>query len=140
LLSLGFFALLSFSQGRETYADLPGVRLWYKDTGGNGVPVVFLHSNTGSSQNWEYQIPPFTAAGFRLIGYDRRGWGRSMAQPGAQPGTAADDLRALMKFLASNGFTWSALQVEVLWLTITRFLFRATAKPHRREQHRRRAG
>ena len=61
LLSLGFFALLSFSQGRETYADLPGVRLWYKDTGGNGVPVVFLHSNTGSSQNWEHQIPPFTA-------------------------------------------------------------------------------
>jgi pimeloyl-ACP methyl ester carboxylesterase len=104
LLWLGFFAVLSFSQGRETYADLPGVRLWYKDTGGNGVAVVFLHSNTGSSQNWEHQIPAFTAAGYRFIAYDRRGWGRSMAQPGAQPGTAADDLQALMKFLGIDRF------------------------------------
>src|SRR5262245_33060112 len=94
----------AFPQGRETYADLPGVRLWYKDTGGNGVPVVFLHSNTGSSQNWEHQIPAFTAAGYRLIAFDRRGWGRTMAEPGAQPGTAADDLRALMKFLGIDRF------------------------------------
>src|SRR5262245_29054849 len=94
----------AFPQGRETYADLPGVRLWYKDTGGNGVPVVFLHSNTGSSQNWEHQIPAFTAAGYRLIAFDRRGWGRTMAEPAAQPGTAADDLRALMKFLGVDRF------------------------------------
>jgi pimeloyl-ACP methyl ester carboxylesterase len=80
------------------------VRLWYRDTGGNGIPVVFLHANTGSSQNWEYQIPAFTAAGYRVIAYDRRGWGRSMAQPGAQPGTAADDLRELMKFLRIDRF------------------------------------
>src|SRR5262245_4693246 len=104
MLGFGMFAVLSFSQGRETYADLPGVRLWYKDTGGNGVPVVFLHSNTGSSQNWEHQIPPFTAAGYRFIAYDRRGWGRSMAQPGAQLGTAADDLQALMKVLGIDRF------------------------------------
>ncbi len=95
---------LSFAQMREAYAELPGVRLWYKDTGGNGVPVVFLHANTGSSQSWEHQIPAFTGAGFRVIAYDRRGWGRSMAEPGAQPGTAADDLRALMKFLGVDRF------------------------------------
>src|SRR5215831_10828629 len=94
----------AFPQGRETYADLPGVRLWYKDTGGNGTPVVFLHSNTGSSENWEHQIPSFTAAGYRVIAYDRRGWGRSMAQPGAQPGTAADDLHALMMSLGIDRF------------------------------------
>jgi pimeloyl-ACP methyl ester carboxylesterase len=97
-------AALAFPQARETYAELPGVRLWYKDMGGSGVPVVFLHSNTGSSQNWEHQIPAFAAAGYRLIGYDRRGWGRSMAEPGAPPGTAADDLRALMKFLGIDRF------------------------------------
>src|SRR5215831_5674067 len=94
----------AFPQGRETYADLPGVRLWYKDTGGNGVPIVFLHSNTGSSQNWEQQLPAFTAAGFRVIAYDRRGWGRSTSETGAQPGTAADDLRDLMKFLGIDRF------------------------------------
>src|SRR5207249_11503938 len=76
----------------------------YKDTGGSGVPIVFLHSNTGSSQNWEHQISAFTSAGFRCIAYDRRGWGRSMALPGAQPGTAADDLHALMKFLGIDRF------------------------------------
>ena len=97
-------AVLSFAQARETYADLPGVRLWYKDSGGGGVPVVFLHSNTGSSRNWDYQIPVFTAAGFRFIAYDRRGWGRSVTAPAAQPGTAADDLQALMKYLGIDRF------------------------------------
>src|SRR5437870_13310636 len=90
-------AALALPQARETYAELPGVRLWYRDTGGNGVPVVFLHSNTGSSQNWENQIPAFTSAGYRFIAYDRRGWGRSVTQSGAQPGTAADHLHNLMK-------------------------------------------
>ena len=85
---------------RETYANLPGVRIWYRDTGGRGTPVVLLHAATGSSRVWEYQIPAFAAAGYRVIAYDRRGWGRSVVDPaGAQPGTAADDLRALMNHL-----------------------------------------
>jgi pimeloyl-ACP methyl ester carboxylesterase len=104
LICLSFLAGVAFAQARETYAELPGVRLWYKDSGGSGVPVVFLHSSTGSSQNWERQVPVFTAAGYRFIAYDRRGWGRSMAQPGAQPGTAADDLHALMKYLGIDRF------------------------------------
>ena len=90
---------------RETYADLPGVRLWYRDTGGRGTPVVLLHAATGSSRAWEYQIPAITAAGYRVIAYDRRGWGRSVIDPaGAQPGTAADDLRALMSHLGIDRF------------------------------------
>jgi pimeloyl-ACP methyl ester carboxylesterase len=92
------------SPAREAYADLPGVRLWYKDTGGNGIPVVFLHANTGSTRSWEYQISAFTAAGYRFIAYDRRGWGRSVTAAGAQPGTAADDLHALMKYLGVERF------------------------------------
>jgi pimeloyl-ACP methyl ester carboxylesterase len=65
---------------------------------------VILHSNTGSSQNWENQIPAFTAAGYRFIAYDRKGFGRSVAESGAQPGTAADDLHALMKHLSIDRF------------------------------------
>jgi pimeloyl-ACP methyl ester carboxylesterase len=99
-----FSAAMAFPQARETYAELPGVRLWYKDTGGGGVPIVVLHSNTGSSQNWEHQIPAFTAAGYRLIAYDRRGFGRSVTQAGAPAGTAADDLHALMKSLGIDRF------------------------------------
>jgi pimeloyl-ACP methyl ester carboxylesterase len=80
----------------EGYTMLPGVRLFYRDTRGGGTPVVFLHANTGSSRVWEYQIPPFTAAGYRVIAFDRRGWGRTETEAGAQQGTAADDLRALL--------------------------------------------
>ena len=65
------------------------MRLWYRDTGGNGVPVVFMHAATGSSRVWDYQIPAFTAAGYRVIAYDRRGFGRTARRPaGSSPGTA----------------------------------------------------
>ena len=99
----------SFAQApapaRETYADLPGVRIWYRDTGGAGVPVVLLHATTGSSRVWEYQFPVFTENGFRVIAYDRRGFGRSVIDPaGAQPGTGADDLQALMTHLGIDRF------------------------------------
>ena len=90
---------------RETYASLPGVRIWYMDTGGGGVPVVFMHAATGSSRVWEHQIPAFTGAGYRIVAPDRRGWGRSVIEPsGPQPGTAADDLLALMVHLGIDRF------------------------------------
>jgi pimeloyl-ACP methyl ester carboxylesterase len=93
------------AEAHEGFAELPGVRIWYKDTGGGGVPVVFMHSATGSSQNWEQQIPAFTAAGYRVIAYDRRGWGRTKSDPpNGPPGTAADDLQALMDYLHVDRF------------------------------------
>ena len=90
---------------RDTFAALPGVRIWYSDTGGSGVPVVLLHAATGSSRVWEHQTPVFTKAGYRVIAYDRRGWGRSELDPaGSQPGTAADDLLALTAHLGIDRF------------------------------------
>src|SRR5215469_6022935 len=80
----------------EAHVSLPGVRLFYRDTGGSGIPVVFLHANTGSSRVWEYQIPAFAAAGYRVIAFDRRGWGRTEVDPNAASGTAADDLAGLL--------------------------------------------
>ena len=90
---------------RGAYAELPGVRTWYMDTGGSGVPVVFIHAATGSSRVWEYQIPAFVARGYRVIAYDRRGFGRSAIDPtGVQPGTGADDLQALLNHLRIDRF------------------------------------
>ena len=80
----------------EAYADVPGARLFYIDTGGTGVPVVFLHAATGSSRVWQHQIPAFAAAGYRFIAYDRRGWGRTLTDPAGPVGTGADDLLALL--------------------------------------------
>jgi len=90
----------------EGFADLPtGVHIWYKDTGGSGAPVVFLHAATGSSRVWEYQIPAFTASGHRVITYDRRGFGRTVTDSaGFQPGTGSDDLLALLDHLRVDRF------------------------------------
>jgi pimeloyl-ACP methyl ester carboxylesterase len=90
---------------REATADLPGVHLFFTDSGGNGEPVVFVHAATGSSRVWEYQRAAFAARRYRVITYDRRGYGRSVADPsGPQPGTGADDLNALMDYLKIDRF------------------------------------
>jgi pimeloyl-ACP methyl ester carboxylesterase len=66
---------------------------------------VFLHAATGSTRVWEYQLPAFTATGYRVIAYDRRGFGRSVIDPaGVQPGTGADDLQALVNHLRIDRF------------------------------------
>ena len=88
------------------YADLPGVRLWYTDSGGTGVPLILLHANTGNADSWQPNIPGFVEAGYRVITFDRRGWGRSRANPatGPQPGTIAEDLHALVEHLGLERF------------------------------------
>jgi pimeloyl-ACP methyl ester carboxylesterase len=88
------------------YADLPGVRLWFTDSGGDGSPVLLLHPNTGTSAIWEKQVPALAAAGFRVIAFDRRGWGRSLCVPetGPQPGSIAGDLDALANHLSLQSF------------------------------------
>jgi pimeloyl-ACP methyl ester carboxylesterase len=93
------------AQAAEGYAELPGRRLWYHDSGGAGRPVVvLLHAATGSSLVWEHQLPDLTAAGYRVIAYDRLGFGRSLLNQGADPGTAVDDLRALAAHLGVERF------------------------------------
>jgi pimeloyl-ACP methyl ester carboxylesterase len=88
------------------YAELPGVKLWFTDTGGSGTPIVLLHANTGTSASWEPQAAAFAREGYRAIAFDRRGWGRSMADPatGPQPGSVAGDLDALADHLKLDKF------------------------------------
>lgn len=88
----------------EKYADIPGARLFYLDAGGGGIPVVFAHAGTGSVRVWEHQIAPFSAAGFRFIAYDRRGYGRTTVTEGGSVGTASDDLEALIKHIGIDRF------------------------------------
>ena len=83
------------------YLALPGVDLWYEDTGGTGTPVVFLHAASGTCESWVHQLPAFTTAGYRCITYDRRTWGRSVpTNPEHQPGFPGDDLHALLESLS----------------------------------------
>jgi pimeloyl-ACP methyl ester carboxylesterase len=88
------------------HADLPGVKLWFVDSGGAGVPLVLLHPNTGTCEVWAPQITGFSQAGYRVIAFDRRGWGQSTPDPGSgpQPGSIAGDLDALVDYLRLDRF------------------------------------
>lgn len=88
------------------YAELPGVDLWFTDSGGGHVPVVLLHANTGTVESWEAQVGAFSSVGYRVVAFDRRGWGKSKARPatGPQPGTIAGDLDALADELKLDRF------------------------------------
>lgn len=85
---------------------LRGVDLFFTDSGGDGVPLVLMHANTGNADSWEMQTAPFAEAGFRVIAFDRRGWARSVPRPdtGPQPGSIAEDLDALATHLALPRF------------------------------------
>ena len=76
-----------------------GTSLYYKDWG-RGQPVVFIHGWPLSADMWEYQMVALASKGFRAIGYDRRGFGRS-DQPwtGYDYDTMADDLSDLIEAL-----------------------------------------
>lgn len=70
-----------------------GAELAYWDTGGRGPAIVFMHARSGSLNSWPYQQPVLARAGFRVIGYSRRGHEGSTH---TSVGFGADDLVALL--------------------------------------------
>jgi non-heme chloroperoxidase len=56
------------------------IELYYEDHG-SGSPVVLIHGWPLSGASWEKQTAALVAAGYRVITYDRRGFGRS-SKPG----------------------------------------------------------
>lgn len=71
-------------------------KLYVKDWG-SGRPVILLHGFPLSADSWDDQATAIAAAGFRVIAYDRRGFGRS-EQPwnGYDYDTLTDDLAAVI--------------------------------------------
>ncbi|MBS7707474.1 alpha/beta fold hydrolase [Chelatococcus asaccharovorans] len=81
----------------ERLVDIETARLWCWDTGGGAAePVVLLHAIVGSGAMWLHQQPVLAAAGYRVIGYSRRGHFGSDAGDPDDPGTGAGDLAALL--------------------------------------------
>jgi len=72
------------------------VEIYYEDHG-SGKPIVLIHGWPLSGRAWEAQVPALVAAGYRVITYDRRGFGWS-SQPwtGYDYDTLAADLHGLM--------------------------------------------
>ncbi len=67
------------------------------DTGGSGRPIVLIHGWPLSGEAWSEQVPAFAAAGYRVVSYDRRGFGRSdKPLTGYEYDTLSDDLDAVL--------------------------------------------
>ena len=53
------------------------IRLHIDDSGGAGRTIVLIHGWPLSGQAWALQAPALEAAGYRVVTYDRRGFGQS---------------------------------------------------------------
>jgi non-heme chloroperoxidase len=88
--------------GKENSGE---IELYYEDHG-SGQPVVLIHGYPLSGASWEKQVPVLLEAGYRVITYDRRGFGKS-SQPtaGYNYDTFAEDLHKLVAQLKLRDFT-----------------------------------
>lgn len=74
------------------------VRLHIDDSGGSGRPVVLIHGWPLSAHAWEPQVSVLRDAGYRVVAYDRRGFGRSdKPESGYSYDILADDLQRVME-------------------------------------------
>jgi non-heme chloroperoxidase len=82
--------------GQENGAD---IEIYYEDHGA-GQPVVLIHGYPLSGRAWDKQVAVLLAAGYRVVTYDRRGFGKS-SQPasGYDYDTFAADLNTLLEHL-----------------------------------------
>lgn len=83
----------------------PATTLHYVDVG-SGRPVVLIHGWPLSHRMWEHQITTLADAGYRVIAYDRRGFGNSGKPSGGYDyDSFASDLNDLMMALDLNDAT-----------------------------------
>jgi non-heme chloroperoxidase len=75
------------------------IRLHFEDRG-SGQPVVLIHGYPLDGRSWEKQEAALLEAGFRVITYDRRGFGRSSApSTGYDYDTFAADFNTVLETL-----------------------------------------
>ena len=85
--------------GTENSTD---IELYYEDHG-SGQPVVLIHGYPLDGSSWEKQTAALLAAGYRVITYDRRGFGKSSkTKEGYDYDTFAADLNAVLTTLDLN--------------------------------------
>lgn len=85
--------------GTENSTD---IELYYEDHG-SGQPVVLIHGYPLDGSSWEKQATALLDAGYRVITYDRRGFGKSSKPTaGYDYGTFAADLNTLLTGLELN--------------------------------------
>jgi pimeloyl-ACP methyl ester carboxylesterase len=89
-------AMATITVGNENSAP---IELYYEDQG-SGQPVVLIHGYPLSGHSWERQTRELLDAGYRVITYDRRGFGQSSkVGTGYDYDTFAADLNTLLEKL-----------------------------------------
>ena len=79
---------------------LSTTKVHVEDSGGSGRPVVLIHGWPLSGESWSEQVGPLAQAGYRVVAYDRRGFGRSdKPSKGYDYDTLADDLDGVLSEL-----------------------------------------
>lgn len=87
-------------------AHAGSVRLHIEDSGGGGRPLVLIHGWPLSAEAWAPQVSALRAAGYRVVAYDRRGFGRSdKPLSGYTYDTLADDVKCVMDQCALHDVT-----------------------------------
>jgi non-heme chloroperoxidase len=125
------------------------VKIYYEDLG-EGQPIVLIHGWPLSHEMFEYQLNDLVESGFRVITYDRRGFGKS-SKPwnGYDYDSLTDDLKALLDELDLNdvvlvGFSMGGGEVAryfsryggeriskaVLLASVTPFMLKTTDNPN----------
>ncbi|MBC7624758.1 MAG: alpha/beta hydrolase [Aeromicrobium sp.] len=127
------------------------VEIYYEDHG-SGKPIILIHGWPLRGRSWEAQLPALVGAGYRVITFDRRGFGWS-SQPwsGYDYDTFADDLHKLIihldlrhatlvgfsmgggevaRYIATQGT--SRVEKAVLAAAVTPYLYKSADNPEGR--------
>ncbi|MFF1451287.1 alpha/beta fold hydrolase [Streptomyces sp. NPDC058274] len=83
----------------ENVVPVQGGELWADDSGGDGLPLVLLHSGIGDSRLWDALLPRLVER-HRVVRYDVRGFGRS-----PQPTTTYSLVQDLVEVLDHFGLS-----------------------------------
>ncbi len=82
------------------------IKIFTEDSGGPGRPVILIHGWPLSGEAWGDQVADLRDTGYRVITYDRRGFGRSdKPEGGYDYDTLADDLAGLIEDLGLANVT-----------------------------------
>ncbi len=85
-------------------ASIRGHNLYYEIGGPEkGTAVVLLHHGLGSTRAWRLQVPVLAAAGYRVLAYDRWGYGASDARSSLSMPYFEEDLEDFSALVAQLG-------------------------------------
>lgn len=79
--------------------DLEACRIHYRDSGGEGTPVLFSHGAGADHVMFDAQFEHLSARGFRVVTWDMRGHGRSTSSLPFTAARAVDDAERVVSLL-----------------------------------------